>query len=242
MEHNRLRAKEEILYYTQELIQALAEADIVRIANAREEILKNADIVFKKEDDKLNVYKIVAASYNGAYNQAEAFPIAKKIVKITRNCFPKNSPEQIEAYDMLAYISLAAGECDNALKLAEELKRFYTGKYGKEDKKAIKITALAGRCYWKMGDYKKGYQRMQEAYQAAQSYYGPADMDTLNYRRELAMCDYYLGNVKEAYDTMLRIYDICLLQYGEHHTVTLKTSQNLLEIVKEWKMKPEEVL
>lgn len=239
MEHNRLRAKEEILYYTQELIQALAEADVVRTAHAREEILKNADIVFRTEEDKLNVYKIVAASYNGAYNQAEALPIVKKIVKITRNSFAKNSLEQIEAYDMLACISLAAGECDNALKLSEELKRFYTGKYGKEDKKAIKITAVAGRCYWKMGDYQKGYQRMQQASEAAEKYYGPADVDTLNYRRELAMCDYYLGNIKEAYNNMRRIYDICLLQYGEHHTVTLKTSQNLLEIVKEWKMKPE---
>ena len=39
MEHDRLKAKEEILYYTQELIQALVEADIVRTAHAREEIL-----------------------------------------------------------------------------------------------------------------------------------------------------------------------------------------------------------
>ena len=115
-------------------------------------------------------------------------------------------------------------------------------KYGKEDKKTIKITALAGRSYWKMGDYKNGYQRMLEAYEASESYYGPADVDTLNYRRELTMCDYYLGNTKEAYENMVRIYDICLLQYGENHTVTLKTSQNLLEIVKEWKMKPEGVL
>lgn len=93
-----------------------------------------------------------------------------------------------------------------------------------------------------MGDYKKGYQRMKEAYQAAHSHYGPADVDTLNYCRELAMCDYYLGNTKGAYETMLRIYDICLLQYGQHHTVTLKTSQNLLEIVRECQIKPEEVL
>ena len=31
MEHNRLKAKEEILYYTHEMIQALSEADIVRL-------------------------------------------------------------------------------------------------------------------------------------------------------------------------------------------------------------------
>ncbi|MDE6314554.1 MAG: hypothetical protein K2M46_13235, partial [Lachnospiraceae bacterium] len=99
MEHNRLKAKEEILYHTHELIQALSDADLNLADEAREDILRNADIVFATEEEKLNTYKIVAASYHGAYNQGEALPIVKKIVKITKSMYPKNSEEQIEAYD-----------------------------------------------------------------------------------------------------------------------------------------------
>lgn len=234
MEHNRLKAKEDLLYYTQEIVQALAEDDLTRLAKAREEILKNGDIVFKTEEEKLNIYRIVVASYNGAYNQGEALPIAKKIVKITRNIYPKNSPEQMEAYDMLAYVSLAAGECEDAMKLASELRRYYTKKMGKEDKKTIKVTALLGRCQWKMGDYRKAYDKLMEAFRMSESAYGPMDSDTLNYRRELAMCQFYLGNIQAAYQNMMKTYDICLQKYGEYHTVTLKTSQNLLEIAKEY--------
>lgn len=240
MDHNRLKAKEEILYHTHELIQALSDADLNRAAKAREEILRNADIVFAKEEEKLNTYKIVAASYNGAYNQGEALPIVKKIVKITRAVYPKNSPEQIEAYDMLAYTLLAAGECEQALQLAEELKRFYTGKYGREDRKTMKMTALVGRIWWKMGKFQDGYDVMQEAYEAAKEAFGPADIDTLNYRRELVMCSYYLGNGRQAYKDMLRIYEVCLHQYGEGHTITLKTSQNLLQMAKELENKSQE--
>ena len=85
-----------------------------------------------------------------------------------------------------------------------------------------------------MGDYKKAYDKLMEAFRMSESAYGPTDADTLNYRRELAMCQYYLGNIEIAYQNMRKTYEICLHQYGEHHTVTLKTSQNLLEITKEY--------
>lgn len=165
MERNRLRAKEEILYYTHQLIQALSDTDLGKVTKAREEILKNAEIVFRTEEEKLNTYKIVAASYQGTYEQGEALPIVKKIVKIAREIYPKNSEEQIEAYDMLAYTSLAAGKCEEALQLAKELKRFYKGKYGAKDRKTIKTIALMGRIKWKMGEYKKGAEHLREAYE-----------------------------------------------------------------------------
>ena len=86
--------------------------------------------MFKTEEEKLNVYKIVAVLITGHTIRRKPF-LSQKIVKIARKMYPKNSPEQIEAYDMLAYISLAAGECEDALKLAAELKRYYTGKFGR---------------------------------------------------------------------------------------------------------------
>ncbi|MDE6313275.1 MAG: hypothetical protein K2M46_06580, partial [Lachnospiraceae bacterium] len=146
----------------------------------------------------------------------------------------------IEAYDMLAYTLLAAGKCEEALRLAQELERFYMGKYGSRDKKAVKTTALIGRILWKMGSFKEGFKMMKEAYKRAEGAFGPTDIDTLNYHRELVMCSYYLGEGRKAYDTMLQIYEMCLQQYGEGNTITLKASQNLLEMARELEKESEE--
>ena len=56
MERNRLKAKEDILFQTEELIQAISQADVERCNQARKKILENADIIFEKEEDKLNAY------------------------------------------------------------------------------------------------------------------------------------------------------------------------------------------
>lgn len=225
MEHNRLKAKEEVLYYTQEIVQALKEADIVRLSIAREKLLENADIVFADENDKLNVYKVVASSYTGTYNQAAALPIVKKIVKISKEIYKKNSPEQVEAYDLLANTCYAAERYEDALKLAKELYRYYEKKRGISDRKTIKIYSLIGMCYWKRGNYEKAMGIVKTTYLRGEEYLGASDIDTLNYRRELAMCYYYIGKIKEAYYHIVRAYDICMLTYGEQHSITLLTSQ-----------------
>ena len=139
MENNRIKAKEDMVQYTKEICEALQQADFDKLNRAREGILKCADIIFSDERDKINAYKIVAASYSGAYNQADILPLAKKIVKIAKEIYPKNSREQVEAYDLLAQTSFAAGNYDDTRKLAEELYRYYYKKYGKEVANRVKI-------------------------------------------------------------------------------------------------------
>lgn len=232
MEPNRLKAKEELLYYTQEIVQALNEADIVRMSIAREKLLENADIVFREEIDKLNVYRVVAASYMGAYNQGEALSLVKKIVKICRKVYPKNSPEQIEAYDMLAHTCYAAEKYEDARKLSGELVRYYEKKRGMEDRKTLKALFSVGMCDWKLGDYEAAIAKIERSYRYANEFLGATHIDTLTYRREMALCYFYVGKYKKAFLHIAKTYEVCLLEYGEEHSLTLTAFQSYMTIGK----------